>query len=126
MGTLAKTDAIDAKGLAAFGLERQQTLELWVIPSQTQADLSELVQRRLDLVKIRTAEKNRAQAPGVRRAATSIRQHLRFLEKQIARIEQDIEELFKNDETLNDMRAIACQFKGIGKGPISTPLCSII
>ena len=46
LGQRAKTDALDAKALALYGAERQDRLELFTPPTQTQMTLFALTQRR--------------------------------------------------------------------------------
>src|SRR5262249_12494352 len=63
-GRIGKSDAIDARELATYGLERWASLSLWCAPDPALTRLKALVRRRTDLVTIRVAEHNRAKAPG--------------------------------------------------------------
>tara|TARA_R110002012_G_scaffold318633_1_gene537412 strand:+ start:104 stop:1054 length:951 start_codon:yes stop_codon:yes gene_type:complete len=110
LGTLAKTDAIDARALARYGLERQATLPRWR-PAEHQRDhLQRLVLTRRDLVATRQAWLNRAQAPG----ADSLHPHLTRLieacQHTIDAIEADIEALLAQcrqlAETVRTLRTI--------------------
>jgi len=89
-GRLGKSDAIDARELAAYGLERWASLVLWDAPDPCQAKLKALVRRRDDLVATRVAEQNRAKAPGASELANTFRAVLAVLERQIKRIDQAI------------------------------------
>lgn len=94
-GQLGKSDAIDARELAAYGLERWASLVLWAAPDPCQERLKALVRRRDDLVATRVAEQNRARAPGASgmgasELAATFRAVLVVLERQIKRIDQAI------------------------------------
>ncbi|WP_186390240.1 transposase, partial [Stappia sp. TSB10P1A] len=82
-GRLAKTDAIDAALLAAYGQERWRHLPLHRPADRTQAQLAALVARRQDLMAIRGAELNRAKSPGCTLVVASCRSLVRMLDRQI-------------------------------------------
>src|SRR5581483_8360124 len=63
LGNHAKTDRIDAVGLAQYGYERHSRLECFVLQGINQEELQHLAQRRLDLKQLLVQEKNRLQAP---------------------------------------------------------------
>lgn len=64
LGTLAKTDAIDARMLARYGQERHDRLARWKPWPAEQQKLHALVMARRDIVAAITAWNNRAKAPG--------------------------------------------------------------
>lgn len=87
-GVLAKTDRLDAKILALFA-QAIRPLTLAEAPEKP-AELADLVDRRRQLVALRTAEANRlAQASDklVRRSVQSVLDHL---DKEIRRLEKDL------------------------------------
>lgn len=94
-GRLGKSDAIDARELAAYGLERWASLVLWDAPDPWQERLKALVRRRDDLVATRVAEQNRAKAPGASKLAATFRAVLAVLERQIKRVDQAIQALMR-------------------------------
>lgn len=94
-GRLGKSDAIDARELAAYGLERWASLVLWDAPDPCQERLKALVRRRDDLVATRVAEQNRAKAPGASELAATFRAVLVVLERQIKRVDQAIQALMR-------------------------------
>ena len=99
-GRLGKSDAIDARELAVYGLERWASLVLWGAPDPCQERLKALVRRRDDLVATRVAEQNRAKAPGASELgaselAATFRAVLAVLERQIKRIDQAIRALMR-------------------------------
>jgi transposase len=99
-GRLGKSDAIDARELAAYGLERWASLVLWEAADPCQERLKALVRRRDDLVATRVAEQNRAKAPapggsGASELAATFRAVLAVLDRQIARLDQAIRALMR-------------------------------
>ena len=113
-GTLGKSDAIDAKGLAAYGQERHQHLTRWKPQDPSLAELHTLVERRVDLVTMRQAEKNRAKAPGVKAIAKSIRQVISLFDKQITELEKRIKDLVEQSECIKQTVKTLTSLKGIG------------
>ncbi len=96
LGTLAKTDRIDARALARYGIERAERLDLWQPADRTLANLQALVLTRRDIVAARTAWNNRSKAPGAM-AVTAILdpiiatfdQQLKAIDKAIAALVAD-------------------------------------
>lgn len=87
-GQLAKTDRLDARVLAHFGvaLQPRSTMKL----SNETIELRALLDRRRQLVETRTAEKNRRHtAP--ESVIGSIDDHIEWLDEQIERLDQAIE-----------------------------------
>lgn len=113
-GTLAKTDALDARGLALYGDERWRVLALFVPLDADQQALSELVARRLDLVAMKVAEQNRANSPARRAIKASCEAVLRIIERQIQRIEADIEALLRSCDSLRQRVELLQQLPGVG------------
>lgn len=121
MGILAKTDKVDARTLRDFAdvLARHQDRAKYITPliDAQRAQLGALMIRRRQLVDMRVAEGNRLDQAGPR-AARSIRSVLKTLDKQLADIDQDVddhlERHFKTQRTLLD------SFKGVGPVTILT------
>ena len=95
LGQLAKTDAVDAKMLAQFAVviahhpERERHIR--ALPDAQRAHLAALVMRRRQLTDMHTAETQRlAQAHPA--AAKSVHTVLRFLDKQLATVDHDIDQ----------------------------------
>jgi len=63
-GTLGKTDAIDARALARYALERGRELPIWQARDEIRLKLQAFVLARRDLVADRLAYQNRRDAPG--------------------------------------------------------------
>lgn len=92
-GRLAKTDAIDSHGLAHFA----QVLRPRATPlpdAQVQA-LSALIGRRRQVVAMLTAEGNRLSVERVALVQKRIRRHIRWLERELERDNEDLDGLIK-------------------------------
>jgi transposase len=89
-GQLAKTDTIDARGLALFAERvRPQVRDL---PSEEARALGALVSRRRQIIDMITAEKNRlgfALGP----VQKGIKKHIRWLERQLADVDSDLDSM---------------------------------
>ena len=113
-GTLAKSDAIDAKALARYGQERWRDLALWQCQDQSQATLAGLEARRRDLVAAKVAEQNRGKAPGAGAVARSCARLLGAIRREIAAIEAEIETLVENSPALSQRIRISRSVPGVG------------
>lgn len=116
-GRLGKSDAIDARELAAYGLERWASLALWRAPEPCEAKLKALVRRRNDLVAIKVAEQNRAKAPnglGGPELAASYKAVLALLKRQIKAVDEAIRKLVSSSP-LKRKVAVATTMKGIAE-----------
>lgn len=113
-GILAKSDAIDARGLALYGKERWNALALFAPPQADQHALRQLVTRRQELVTLKVAEQNRARAPGRAAVKASCKAMLRAIERQIARIQMEIETLLHASQPLRRRVALFQTLPGVG------------
>jgi len=124
-GTLAKTDAIDARALADYGRERHARLAVWQARSTAQVELQTLAHHRVDLVKLRAAEKCRLQAPQAKIIRPFCRKLIAHLDKQIATIEREINRRIASDERL--ARTVECLLAMPGVGQITAhTLCAFL
>jgi transposase len=96
LGILAKTDRIDAAVLARFG-QQVQPRAMEAYPAR-QAELTQLVTRRRQLIDLRTMESNRQQQTTVGAAQQSIRKMLKVLDAQIHQIETEIARLLQSHD----------------------------
>lgn len=113
-GKRAKTDAIDARWLAQYGLDRDATLTRWQPAAAAQAQIQLLVARRADLVAMRVQEKNRLKAPRASAIAADIEGHIAELDRRIATLEGQIAKLIEKDEALAAREAVLRSVPGIG------------
>jgi len=93
---------------------RQRALSLWVPPCKARKTLQALVLRRDELVKMRTAEQNRLQAPDNQPVRASLRAMLKALCAQIVALEEQIKALIETSKTLRQSHATLVAVPGIG------------
>lgn len=113
-GTRAKTDALDAKGLAQYGYERHQRLEIYEPADETEMKLFVLVMRRNDLTQMLIAEKNRLKAPNNHIVKESCEKIITMLSKEIESITKNIDKLIESSPLLKEKKRILKTIPGIG------------
>jgi transposase len=87
-GRLAKTDRLDAQALAHFGQAVRPTPR--PLRDEEAQALAALVERRRQVVAMRTAEENRLGATRVALVRTRIQAHLQWLETDLQEIDDDL------------------------------------
>ncbi|MEA3309110.1 MAG: transposase [Chloroflexota bacterium] len=90
LGQLAKTDALDASGLAHYAAAVQPALSR--LPTQTEQQLTALVRRRQQLVVMRTQEINRLKSAGPN-LDDQLRKHIAWLTREIETLETQTTDL---------------------------------
>ena len=123
VGHLAKTDALDARVLARFGQEVKPPC--LIVPTGPQSELKQLVERRRQLVDLRTAESNRQQQVNSKKTLASIAAVLKLLEKQIASIEKQIAELIQQHDDWQQRSAIIQSHPGVAQVGASTLIADL-
>jgi transposase len=93
LGTLGKSDAIEARALARYAQERHDRLPLWRPREPVRDELHVMVTTRRDLVAERVACANRLAAPGAAPIAARLKRLLAALEAEIAGLEADMDAL---------------------------------
>lgn len=89
IGRTAKTDAIDATVLALFGARVQP--EARAVPDAATQALAGLITRRRQLLEMLGAERQRfAQAPPTGPVTRDLRTHIRWLERRLADVDDEI------------------------------------
>lgn len=111
MGTLAKTDALDARVLARFGAAIQPAVR--PMKDDTTQELTALVTRRRQLLAMLTAEKTRLQqaAKWIRK---DIKAHTASLEKRLKTIEGHIAEIIKKTPGWKEKDSLIRSVPGAG------------
>jgi transposase len=121
MGVLAKTDRVDARILRDFGdvLARHKDRDKYITPmlDEHRQELAELMTRRRQLVDMRVAENNHLEHAG-KRSVRSIKGVLKTLDKQLAAIDQDVDDHL--DRHFNEQRTLLDSVKGVGPVTILT------
>lgn len=114
VGIYAKTDAIDAKALADYAAANNARLHPFSLPDPDMKALQQWSRRRDELIKQRTQERNRLQAPDNENVLVSFRAVLACLDKQIALAEERIDELVSRSSALQAKIAVLTAVKGVG------------
>jgi transposase len=117
LDTKSKTDRLDARGIAQFGLERE--LDLWKPPSAQMRALKALTREYSTLSEQATQIKNQIHAKDhshypVPQSLDRMQEHLELLEQQMADIEQEIEQIVRQDDDLNSRIRNITSAKGVG------------
>lgn len=112
-GMIAKTDKVDARIIALFALK--------IAPKPTsvrnaqQEQLARLAARKAQLTWARVDEANRLQQEGDAQALASIQRHLKFLAKEIEKMDQQLDALITADVTLQSKVEAADTVLGVGR-----------
>ena len=110
-GQLAKTDAIDARGLALFAARvRPEVREL---PSEDARILDALIGRRRQLVAMITQEKNRL-GYAVKPVQKGIRKHLKWLERQLVEVDHELDSRIRASPVWAAKRDLLQSVPGVG------------
>jgi transposase len=110
-GQLAKTDEIDAHDLAFFGEAVRP--EVRPLPDAAVQALSALNARRQQLLEMLTAERNRLRT-ALPPARTSLREHIRWLEREKDKVESELQRHIDQNLTLRRKFTLLCSVKGVG------------
>ena len=110
-GVLAKTDKLDALVLARFGQSLRP--QVHPLPDEAQQELTELVDRRAQLVAMRAQEKNRLST--VKHVArTSVRKHIEWLDAQIKDVDRDLNGRLKESPVYQHKYELLDSVPGVG------------
>lgn len=110
-GRLAKTDAIDARMLAAYARAMEPAADPATSPVRN--TLASLVKRRDQLVHMRAQEKNRFSEEQDLTMIKRLRRHLDFLSDDIKAIEDEIQELVRTDPAITEEARLMRSAPGI-------------
>lgn len=112
VGHLAKTDALDAQVLAHFADVIRPTPQ--PLSSDEQQALKALVQRRRQVVRMLSAEKNRVQqAPLTTRA--HVQRHIAWLEEELRTLEHELEQQVCASPLWQQRAQLLQSVKGVGR-----------
>jgi transposase len=109
-GQLAKTDALDARLLAEFGRTLQPPVR--DVPSPARQALRDLLDWRQNVLDMRTVDRQRARHrdPAV---VTRMRRHTAWLERELAKIETELEARIAAEPAWQAQVALLCTVPGI-------------
>lgn len=123
LGILAKTDEIDARVLAQFGQHVRPRCLLAAAPQLV--ELQQLVDRRRQLLDLRTAETNRLEQSTSKITRKSILQVLKTLEGQIGHMEAQISRLVESNDDWKHKAKLLLSVPGIGDVTTATLLADL-
>jgi transposase len=113
IGSLAKTDKIDAFVLARFARAVEPTPS--VISDEEAQFLQALLARRRQILGMLVAENNRLQiAPGFAPLQKRIRAHIKWLEKELSRADFDLDEAIEASAAFKENEALLKSIPGVG------------
>lgn len=112
LGRLAKTDAIDARVLAAFGQAVKPRVRR-LAEEDTQV-LADALTRRRQLVEMRTMEKSRLAQAGPAPVRKSIKAHIQWLDNQLRATDRGLRKAVEQSEAWLAKCDLLSQVKGIG------------
>jgi transposase len=111
-GKLAKTDSIDAETIMHFGKTFNPVAQ--VLASEDQNERQESINRRDQLVRMITLEKQHLEHASPK-TQKSIKKHIHYLEKELEKIEKLLKELFAQDSILKEKLARLDEIQGVGE-----------
>jgi transposase len=112
-GQHAKTDRCDAMVLTRFG--QVMTPAPTTPPTTQQQHLNALMTRRAQLVGMLVMEKNRLESCSLPAVLKQLRQSVRHLESQVAKLDTLIAEFTAQSAVLQQQIGRMCQLQGVGK-----------
>ncbi|MGD9233931.1 MAG: IS110 family transposase [Desulfobacterales bacterium] len=121
-GILAKTDAIDARVIARFAAAVKPDIRQ--LKDRETSELTALVTRRRQIVEMIVAENNRLKLAN-KRNEKDIKDHIRWLEKRIDKIESDIGKMIKNSPIWRCKDDILQSVPGIGPTTSAVLICDL-
>jgi len=121
-GALAKTDAIDARLLALFGLRIKP--EVRSLPDKQARETANLLTRRRQLMEMLVAERNRLSRANAD-IQPNIKDHIKWLKKALSDINTDLEQRIQSSPSWQEKDSLLRSVPGIGKIVSSTLLIEL-
>ena len=112
LGILAKTDEIDAFVLARFA-QVVQPPQRNIPDEQTQA-IRDLLNRRAQLIEMRTMESNRLKQAATSRIIKDLKSSLEFIDKRLKRLDDEIDEHIRQTPAWQEKVELLKSVPGIG------------
>lgn len=111
IGWLEKTDRIDAKLLALYAEHAE--LKVRQLPDEATRQLAELCARRLDVLEMIEAERNRLEHASSA-VQPAIKSHIDYLRKQLKHIERDIDGAVRGSDLWRHQAELMDSVPGVG------------
>jgi transposase len=117
MGLLAKTDKIDAKVIALYGMKFPEQIRPMSAPDRSKEELEALLLRREQVMAIRTEESNRLKlvSANAHEIRADIKSSLKSLESRLERIDKRLDELCDSIPEWKPFKELLGTFKGCGR-----------
>jgi transposase len=112
MGQLAKTDALDARAIAAFAEAVRPAVR--ALPDEQARALGELVTRRRQVVEMLGAEQNRRRLVRDRQLQRRIAAHITWLERALQDLERDLRDMLRATPVWREAEDLLRSVPGIG------------
>jgi transposase len=110
-GQLAKTDKLDAQIICQYAVSINPRKSQ--LPSASYRHLCALIDRRLQLINMRVAEQNRLDMQVDDFMTEMIEEHIGQLNRQVTLIEEELQLLWVNDQSLNNKISAMTKICGI-------------
>jgi transposase len=116
LSKLGKSDKIDALGLARYAKERYMDLKVHIERSNTEKELTELINRETELKRMIVQEKNRLQAPDNEYCKGSYEALIKVLEEEVKKLNQRQQCIIKDNKELKvKIDLLKAEVSGIGE-----------
>jgi transposase len=122
-GRLAKTDRIDAAVLAHFGQAMQPLPK--PLSSEVQEALSDLVNRRQQVVEMLNSEQRRLHSVRNRTAKADIESHIEWLKQRVKGLDAEIDQLRKENTSWQQQFEWLTSVPGVGRVVATTLLAAL-
>lgn len=123
MGYAAKTDRLDAQVLAEYAMKAP--VRLLEKPSEKQQELTQLVQRRRQVIELQVMESQRRDIMQAARAKKSMNNVLNLLAQEIAELDEAIAQLIESDDTWHQQDGLLQSVPGVGPGTSAALLADL-
>jgi transposase len=122
-GLLAKTDTIDARVLVDFGVAMKPNPR--PLPDEMTRELDGLLDRRRQLVTMRTMELSRLSGTVTARVRRDLEAHVKWLDKHIAEVEKQLEDRIRSSPVWREKEELLQSVPGIGPVASRTLLAAV-
>ena len=112
-GRLAKTDRLDAEAIALFGEAVKPKVR--PLPNEQEAQFSELLARRRQLIEMLVSENNRLKGVASRKVGRSIKVHITWLKGALGRADDDLSDAVESSPVWRAKEALLRSVPGVGK-----------
>jgi transposase len=111
-GQLAKTDALDARIIAAFAEAVRPPVR--PVPDEQARALGELVARRRQVVEMLGAELNRRRLTRQPKVRKQLDRHIAWLQEAVARLDHDLQQLIRSTPMWRETEDLLRSVPGVG------------